>query len=299
MAETPRVPRYVADLALLAAAAAWGLTFPLGKIVLSTLPPFTYLAARFTLAVVMLALALGRGGVTQRRDWVGAAAVGVVLFVAYGLQTLGLRLTAASNAAFITGLSVVLVPLISAAWLRRPPKPHVLAGVAAATAGLGLLTLRETSAVRVGDLLVLGCAVGFAFHIVLVGRLAPRLDPVRLTAAQFAPAAALSLLAAIGERPADALAGASPTVWGIVAFMALTATAGAFLIQSWAQRFTTPSHAGLMFAFEPVVAALAAYALLGDALSGLEAVGACLILAGIVIAELKQDEMLPISEEGR
>lgn len=299
MAETRRVPRYVADLALLAAAASWGLTFPLGKIVLSTLPPFTYLAARFTLAVVMLAPALRRGGVTQRRDWVGAAAVGVVLFVAYGLQTLGLRLTTASNAAFITGLSVVLVPLISAAWLRRPPKRHVVAGVAAATVGLGLLTLRETSAVRVGDLLVLGCAVGFAFHIVLVGRLAPRLDPVRLTATQFAPAAALSLLAAIAERPADALAGASLTVWGIVAFMALTATAGAFLIQSWAQRFTTPSHAGLMFAFEPVVAALAAYALLGDALSGLQAVGACLILAGIVIAELKQDEMLPISEEGR
>jgi drug/metabolite transporter (DMT)-like permease len=146
---------------------------------------------------------------------------------------------------------------------------------------------------------VLLCAVGFAFHIVLVGRLAARLDPVRLTAAQFAPAAALSLLAALAERPADALAGASLTVWGIIAFMALTATAGAFLIQSWAQRFTTPSHAGLMFAFEPVVAALAAYALLGEALSGLQAVGACLILAGIVIAELKQDEMLPISEEGR
>ncbi|MGH2403866.1 MAG: DMT family transporter [bacterium] len=292
------MPRYVADLALLAAAAAWGLTFPLGKIVLSVLPPFTYLAARFTLAAVVLGMARPRA-VTPRRDWLAAGAVGVVLFVAYALQTLGLRLTTASNAAFITGLSLVMVPLISAAWLRRAPNPHVLAGVVAATVGLGLLTIKDTPGVRLGDLLVLGCAVGFAFHIVLVGRLAPRLHPTTLTAAQLAPAAALSMLAAVAERPIDALAGAGLGVWGIVAFMALTATAGAFLIQAWAQRFTSASHVGLMFTFEPVAAAVAAHVLLGEALTGPQAGGAALILAGIAAAELKQDTADERREERR
>jgi len=103
MAEARRVPRRLADLALLAVAAAWGLTFPLGKIVLSTLPPFTYIAVRFGLAAAIL------------------------LFAAYALQTLGLRLTT-SNAGFITGLSVAMVPVISAVRVRRMPHPAVLAG---------------------------------------------------------------------------------------------------------------------------------------------------------------------------
>ncbi|MGQ0548146.1 MAG: EamA family transporter [Armatimonadota bacterium] len=141
MVEARRVPRRLADLALLAVAAAWGLTFPLGKIVLSTLPPFTYLAVRFGLAAAVLLAILPRGGAaTSRRDWTAAAGVGIVLFVAYGLQTFGLRLTTASNAGLITGLSVAMVPVISAVWLRRMPHPAVLAGVAAATIGLGLLT---------------------------------------------------------------------------------------------------------------------------------------------------------------
>lgn len=300
MAETRRVSRLSADLALLAVAAAWGLTFPLGKIVLSTLPPFTYLAVRFALAAVVLVTIMPRGDVAiPRREWTAAAGVGVVLFVAYGLQTLGLRLTTASSAGFITGLSVVMVPIISAAWLRRAPHSPVLAGVAAAAVGLGLLTLRDTSAVRLGDLLVLACAVGFAFHIVLVGRLAPRLDPVTLTAAQLVPVAALSALAAITEHPASALAGAGLVLWGIIAFMALTATVGAYLIQSWAQRFTSASHVGLVFTFEPVAAALAAYVLLGDVLTGVQALGAGLILAGIVTAELKQDAREEYREERR
>jgi len=171
--------------------------------------------------------------------------------------------------------------------------------VAAATIGLGLLTLEDASSLRVGDLLVLGCAVGFAFHIVLVGRLAPRINPFALTAAQIVAVAGLSALAAITEHPGNALAGTGAVLWGVIAFMALSATVGAYLIQSWAQRFTTPSHVGLMFTFEPVAAALTAYALLGDTLSGLQALGAALILAGIVTAELKQDADTVHREERR
>ncbi len=291
MEEARRVPRLVADFALLAVAAAWGLTFPLGKIVLASLPPFTYLAVRFTIAAVILGITLpGRRHVaTPQRAWTTAVAVGMVLFVAYALQTVGLRLTSASNSGFITGLSVAMVPLMSAVWLRGAPRPAVLAGVAAATAGLGLLTLNDPAPVRLGDLLTLGCAAGFALHIVLIGRLARTLDHVTLATAQIVPVALLSALAALTEHPLPALAAADLSLWGIIAFMALTGTVAAFLIQTWAQRFTSASHTGLMFAFEPVAAALAAHALLAEVLTGLQAVGAGLILAGIVAAELKQD----------
>ena len=290
MEETRRAPRLAADLALLAVAAAWGLTFPLGKIVLGTLPPFTYLAARFSVAAVVLVASLPRRhNPPSGRAWTAAVGVGIVLFLGYALQTVGLRFTTASKAGFITGLSVAMIPVISAVWLRKAPRPTVLVGIGAATVGLALLTLNESLAVGRGDLLVLGCAVCFATHIVLVGRLAPRLDHVTMATAQVVPVAVLSLLAAFVERPLPAVAAAGAPIWFMIAFMAVTATVAAFLVQMWAQRFTTASHTGLMFTFEPVAAAVAAYLVLGEVMTGRQAWGAGLILAGIVMAELKQD----------
>lgn len=290
MEETRRAPRLAADLALIAVAAAWGLTFPLGKIVLGVLPPFTYLAARFSVAAVVLVASLPRRhNPPSGQAWTAAVGVGIVLFLGYALQTVGLRFTTASKAGFITGLSVAMIPVISAVWLRKAPRPTVLAGIGAATVGLALLILNESLAVGRGDLLVLGCAVCFATHIVLVGRLAPRLDHVTMATAQVVPVAVLSLLAAFVERPLPAVAAAGTPIWFMIAFMTVTATVAAFLVQMWAQRFTTASHTGLMFTFEPVAAAVAAYLALGEVLTGRQAWGAGLILAGIVMAELKQD----------
>lgn len=285
-----RLRRFFADLALLAVAAVWGLTFPLGKIVLETLPPFTYLAVRFTIsAVVLVPLVARRPGTIARGDLTTAALLGVVLFLGFALQALGLRLTTASKAGFITGLSVTMVPVITWLWTRRPPHQGVLAGIAAAAVGLALLTLNGSLAVNLGDLLVLGCAVCFALHIVVVGRLARTLDPAVLTAAQVVVAAGLSALAAVAEQPGPAIAAAAAPVWGMILFMAATGTLAALLIQAWAQRFTSPSHTGLMFTFEPVAAALAAFVILGEVMAGRQAWGAALIFVGIVIAELNQE----------
>ncbi|MDQ7859476.1 MAG: DMT family transporter [Armatimonadota bacterium] len=286
MAQARPVPRLAADLALLVVAGFWGLTFPFGKLVLGVLPPFTYLAARFTLGAVLLVV----GHTTAAREshprrWGAAGAVGAVFFLGYAFQTVGLRLTTASKAAFITGLSVVLVPVIAALWLRRAPPPAVWGGIAAATAGLGLLSLDGPAAVQAGDLLVLAGAVCFALHIVLVGRLAATIAPPAFAAAQIVAVMALSTLAALPERPLAALGAAPADVWAMVAFMAATATVGALLVQTWAQRFTPPAHVGLMFTFEPVAAAIAAYLLLGEVLAVRQTLGALLILGGIVLAE--------------
>lgn len=281
--------RLLADLALLAVAAFWGLTFPLGKVVLASLPPFAYLAVRFAIASVLLAAgSFGRLRRFRPGHWLVGASVGAVLFAAYALQTFGLRLTTASNAGFITGLSVAMVPIISAAWLGRAPRPGVIAGVVAATVGLGLLTLEGSAAMSRGDLLVLGCAVAVAFHIVLVGRYARELDQVGFATAQILTVMALSAIAALFERPLPALAAAEPRLFWIIAFLALTGTVFAFVTQTWAQKFTSPSHTGLMFTLEPVAAAVAAFLILGEVLGGWQAFGAALILVGIVVSEVNQ-----------
>ncbi len=295
----PPIPRRLAaDLALLAVAGFWGLTFPLGKIVLSSLGPFTYLAARFGIAA--LALIVGwprRRADMRRREWTAGAAVGGVLFLGYALQTTGLRLTTASNSGLITGLSVAMVPVISAAWFRRAPRSGVLGGIAAAVIGLVLLALNGSPVVAVrvnlGDVLTLGCAFCFALHIVLVGRLARGFDPVVFATAQISAVAVLSGIVSLIERPLAPLAAAPPAVWAMIVFMAVTGTIGAFLIQVWAQRFTSASHTGLMFTFEPVAAALTAYLILGEVLAGRQALGAVLILAGIVVAELSHGQAAP------
>lgn len=279
--------RLSADLALLAVAAVWGLTFPLGKLVLEAMTPFAYMAVRFSFsALVLLPLMFLRPAAVARREWMAAAALGMVLFLGFALQTIGLRITTASKAGFITGLSVVMVPVIWAVWMRRVPHQRVMVGIAAATTGLALLTLNGSLAVNVGDLLVLACAVCFAMHIVIMGRLAPLLDAITLTTVQVVVAAVLSVLAALMERSLPGVATASPLVWGMILFMAATGTLAALLIQAWAQRFTTPAHTGLMFAFEPVAAAIAAFLILGEVLVGRQAWGAALIFVGIVIAEL-------------
>lgn len=289
-----RARRLAADLALLAVAAAWGLTFPLGKIVLATLPPFAYLAGRFLIAALIMALWVRRWHVSASpRARRLAMVTGGVFFAGYALQTVGLETTTAAKAGFITGLSVALVPVISALWTRRLPARGVLIGVGAATAGLALLTLNEGVRVESGDLWVLGCAVAFATHIVLVGRLAKALAPGVFTAAQIVPVAALSVLAAAADGPVaatvGAIAAAEPLVWGLVAFMAATATVAALIVQTWAQRFTSASHTALMFTFEPVAAAITAYLVLGEIMTARQALGAGFILAGIVVAELNQE----------
>ena len=294
MEGTGRAPRLAADLALLAVAAAWGLTFPLGKIVLTALSSFTYLAIRFALAAfIMLLWMPRRPGPVPQRAWMMGTLAGGVLFAGYALQTVGLGMTTAAKTGFITGLSVGLVPVISALWLRRVPGRGVVAGVTAATVGLVFLTLNEAIYVDAGDLLVLGGAVCFALHIVLVGRLAGTLDPVVLATAQIVPVAVLSTLAAFVERPVAvttaAIAATGAPVWGMITFMALSGTVAALIIQTWAQRFTTASHTALMFTFEPVAAAIAAYLVLGEVLTGRQVLGAGLILAGIVTAELNQE----------
>ncbi len=297
-AAPPRGARLRADLALLAVAGIWGATFVMVKDALASAGPFAFLAVRFSLATLLMApllLATSRRAAWDQRVALAGLLVGVALFAGYALQTVGLQFTTPARAAFITGFSVVLVPLLASRGLGRPAGRGVWAGVALATAGLALLALGPdllaggpllAADTALGDVVVLGGAVAFAAQIALVGHFSPRHGTVPLTLAQLGAAAALGSAFAIAlERPAPWQLGA---ILPAAAFTGVFATVAAFTIQVRAQRFTTPTHTALIFATEPVFGALFAYLLAGEVFSPPAVLGALLILVGMVVAQVAE-----------
>jgi drug/metabolite transporter (DMT)-like permease len=227
----------------------------------------------------------GRTFRTAAANWLPGVLVGLALFAGYAFQTFGLRETTPAKAGFITGLSVALVPLGQAVFLRRPPRRNSIIGAALATLGLALLTLQADLTVSRGDLLVFACAVAFAAHILLMGRYAPDWPPLRLAFVQITTVAVLSGAAALLlERPVPWPAG---NVWFAATFTGLLATALAFFVQSRAQQATSPTHTALIFAAEPVFAGLFSFLLIGEVLGPRQVAGSALILAGMVTAELR------------
>lgn len=300
------VGAYRWELAMVAVTAVWGSTFVLVRDAVAQIPPFTFIAYRFLAAALLLAAVRPRrtvGGQGDGGRWgplAAGAAIGLALFAGYGFQTVGLQYTTASNAGFITGLSVVLTPLLGAVVLGQSPGRWPVTGACLAAVGLGFLSL-QTLEVRQGDALVLGCAVAFAAHILLLGRYAPRLDTYRLAVVQLGTAGLLALVWAAAAG--DLAAPASAEVWVALAITSVVASAGAFLIQTRAQRELSPTRTAVIITMEPVFAGLFGFLVAGERLSGRGWLGAGLILAGMLIAELGGREPAapghPATEGGR
>ncbi len=274
-----------ADLALLAVAAIWGLTFTAVQRALDDAAPMSFLAARFTLAAAVLALAFPRRAFrVNRRVLTVAALLGIWLTAGYALQTVGLLYTTASKSAFITGLSVVLVPLLSLALSRALPRPSSVLAVVLAAGGLYLLTSPGAMGLNRGDLLTLGCAAAFALHIVTTERAAPRHDPISLAFWQIVTTAlACTALMGLLESPRLSLA---PWTLAALLITGVLATALAFAVQMWAQRRTSATHVAVIFTAEPVFAALFARLIQQEVLGPVGLMGGALILAGILLAQI-------------
>ena len=267
----------------------WGSTFVVVKVAVESVDPLAFVASRFGVGALALALVYWRRLIGAPAGlWRAAALLGAALFAGFAFQTFGLRESTPARAGFITGLSVVLVPLLVAVLTRRRPGPTTLTGVALCFLGMAVLSAPLSAEEWAGgswrgDALVLACALAFALHIVGVGHFARKHDVAAITVAQLA---VVALLAGV----VGALAGASPLLdpptWPAIAYMGLVATAVVFLIQSWAQVHTSPTHTALIFALEPVFAALFSWLFYGEALTARMAAGGLLIVAGIVVAEV-------------
>lgn len=279
-----------AEAALVLVAFVWGSTFVLVKSALEDVSTLLFLALRFTLAGLVLAIAYRRrlSGAFSRRSarWKGGLLAGSFLFGGYVFQTFGLRLTTPSKSAFLTGLAVVLVPILHSSVYRVAPQLSEGVGVVVATAGTALMTIHGTDfGVNPGDLLTLGGAFFFALHILAVGHYSLRTGFESLSVVQIAAAAALALSACWWVEKVHVEW--SPTVLLAIAVTGLLATAAAFTIQAWAQQHTSSTRTALIFAAEPVFAWATSYVVEGEILSVRAAAGAALILAGILIVELK------------
>lgn len=267
------------QLAVLLSTLIWGATFPATKVALEQIPPFSFLFLRFLLGSV-LALAMflafrGRLPSDRRLLWMSGMAT-VFLFLGYACQTVGLRLTTASNSAFITVLYVVLVPL----FLRRfGARTWVSAGLA--VGGLWLLVDPQVS-LNPGDLLTLTCAAAFAGHIICLESYTRRADPSSLLIWQLLLVTVPMGLLMAAEAPAsEAFAPTTPLVVGL-AVTGVLAT-GALAIQVWAQRLLPAQLVALLFSLEPAIATWLAWYFLGEQFGPSGWVGSALILAAVLI----------------
>ncbi|HEX6896785.1 MAG TPA: DMT family transporter [Bryobacteraceae bacterium] len=281
-------PRALVDLSLAAVALIWGATFVLVKRALDDVSTLTFLALRFAIAAVALALVfrstLHRADL--QRGLSGGILAGMCLFGGYVLQTFGLKYTSASKAGFITGLYIPLVPLFSSILYRRMPRLDEMAGVAMAFAGLTLMTVEhDLLSINRGDLLVSGCAVAYSFHILVLGRFAQSIGAGVLAVMQIATAAVLAGATFWWVEPVRIRW--SSDVWIALAVTSLLATALAFFVQSWAQRWSSPTRTALIFSMEPVFAWATSYVVAREVLSARAIAGAGLILAGILLVELR------------
>ncbi len=279
----------MADHALLLLTLVWGTTFTLVKRVLDAgTSPGAFLSLRFGLATAVLAaiwlLRRPRRTPGLLRD---GGMLGLAMFAGFALQTFGLRFTTPARSGFITGLAVVIVPLIARFLQGRRVGGPAWTGVVLAVVGLGMLTRPfdgdASAAIRLGDLLTLGCAFAYAFQIIWTSEFSPRHSLVSLTLVQIAVtfAGSLALLAFEPVRivPSAELA-------GTVAFTGLVMTVGAFFVMNWAQRHTTAVRAAIIYALEPPAAAVFSHLVTGEVLPAVGLAGGALILLGIVVAEV-------------
>ena len=280
-----------AELLLLVAAVIWGFAFAAQRVGMEYVGPFTYNGARFVLGALALLplLWLGRRAASRprarsKRAMLGGGLLaGLVLFAGASLQQVGIVYTTAGKAGFVTGLYVVIVPLLGLLWGQRTPG-MTWAGAVLAAVGLYLLTVTDGFTLAEGDGLVLVGAFFWAAHVLLIGRLSGRyVEPVLLACLQFSVCAVLSLMVALATEPVTLQgleAAALPILYG-----GLLSVGVAYTLQVVAQRDAPPAHAAIILSLETVFAVLAGWLWLNETLTERGLFGCGLMFAGMLLSQ--------------
>ncbi|EME54961.1 DMT family transporter [Amycolatopsis decaplanina] len=276
--------RLLALPSLVVVTAVWGATFVVVKDVTEQAPPMDFLAVRFLLAAGVLALwRPGRLLTLSRRQWANGVVMGLLLGIAYMGQTFGQQYTSASMSGFITGMAVVFTPIIAGLLLRRRIGLSTWAAVTIATAGLGIMTVRGFT-IGLGEGLILLGALFFALHVVALSEWSTAGDAYALTIVQLGVVGVLCLILGAPnglDVPGDR------SFWIPVAGLAVIATAGAYLVQTWAQARLSAVVAALALTMEPVFAGVFGVLVDGDEITVRIVLGGALVVIAMAITEIR------------
>lgn len=284
--------RLTADALLLLAAVIWGIAFLFQREAMAHLAPCQFLAARGFVAAAVLAPFAWRE-VIRKGDTNAATLVpvlrtglagGVLFFIAGALQQYGLVTASVTNTGFLTGLYVVITPLILWLALGKPPTVYVWMAVAMAFAGTWLLGGGSLAGFKFGDWLVAMCAVFWAMHLLVTDGAAVKRHPVLFTTIQFAALGLIAFAGGVLFEPTDRvdLIGAIPAI----AYTGLLSTALTFTILAIAMRHTPPAEAAILVSTESVFAAIGAAVVLGERLSPIGMIGAAMMFGATVLVQL-------------
>ena len=283
--------RILANSVLVFVTFVWGATFTLTKAALVVMPVFPYLTIRFLLATAAMSLFFVRGhdqrqGFRNYRLWLVGTVLGFLLFMGYALQTLGLQTVAPAISAFLTGLAVILVPILAIFFLHQKSRWRTWASALIAVMGLGLLNgIHQLGHFSVGTIYTLTCAVFWAFQIVAVDKWAKSYDAISLTTIELLVVTLLSFVASLHAGWNDFQTWSSPVVILAVTVNGLLGTALAYWAQLHFQRLTSAMYVAVIFTMEPVFAAVVAFTLYHETMGILQLLGGLLIVLSMLIAE--------------
>lgn len=270
----------------------WGSSFLIVQQTIRLAGPFTFLAIRFSIGALVLAVIFHKRLVQiTRAEIITGSIIGLFLFATYALQTIGLEYITSSKAGFITGLYVPLVAILAVPLLRQKPTFGSMLGVIFSVAGLALISVNGSLrfSFGLGEFLVMGCAIAAALHIICISKFAPRVDAMNLALVQIALTAVLSLIAMpIAGEP---FVLPPLPVWGSALFMGVVATAFALAVMNRVQQFVSSTHATLIYALELVWVGLLG-SLAGEHLSLFTWMGSGCIVLGMITSELRLARMI-------
>lgn len=280
-----RQKKYLSDFSLLFVAFAWGGGFVAVKDALNTITPMYLMAFRFVLATIVVYLALFKWiGKISKKEYFQGSIVGVILFLAFAAQTVGLQYTTASKQGFLTATYVVMVPFMYLALYKKMPKLKVFLGSFITLIGIGLIGLNESLILNKGDLLTLVCAFFFAAHIIAIEYYAKDMHVFKIAFLQIATAAVLFVISALIFEPMPSAV--TPRAMGAIAYMAFISTFACFTVQTVAQKYTSSSHVSIIMSLESVFAALLGVWLLGEEMTRIMILGCALIFLAILMIEV-------------
>lgn len=277
---------FKADVMMVFVTVCWGSSYLFMKMGLDTLSEFNLIALRFGIAFLLAAALFFRR--LKHVNWQTikfGMLLGFILFLVFVTLTYGLRTTTTSNAGFLVSLTVIFVPLLSSVFMKSTMNLRLKISIFMALTGIAFLTIQLPFHISAGDLLCVMTAICYALHIMVVGHAAHKVDSINLGIIQLGFAGLFGFIfSLIFEDPAFP---ATKSSWIAILMLSIVCSALGFIIQTVAQKYTSPTKTGLIFSLEPVSAAFFGYVFANEMMSGKEILGALLVLFSVVFITIR------------